>query len=279
MTLQQLAEALDARVLAGDIIDAFNEYAADNCVTLSGPHDITHSKAQKLEALRWYFSNVATVNRIERLGLRHNGDHVTDSQFVFEFTSANGTPLRYDEIIRRTWQGDKVVEEYYLLNQTLGETEITEAAPKKKASKTVETPIAEVPAKAKAVPVKAAALAEAPAKKAPAKAKAAPAKAAALAEAPAKKAPVKKETAAADDLTLIEGIGPKIAELFVANGISTFAALAAAKPDALRDILAKGGKRYQIHNPETWPQQGALARDGKMDDLKKLQDKLNAGKK
>jgi predicted flap endonuclease-1-like 5' DNA nuclease len=247
MTLQQLVEALDARVLAGDIIDAFNDYAADNCVTLSGPHDITHSKAQKLEALRWYFGNVASISSIQRLGLRHTGDNVTDSQFVFEFISTNGTPLRYDEIIRRTWQGDKVVEEYYLLNQTLGETETVAAKPQKKAAKATAKTAVTAPA-------------EAPA-------------------APAKKAPAKKKAAAADDLTIVEGIGPKIAELFIANGISTFAELAAAKPATLRDILAKGGKRYQIHNPETWPQQGALARDGKMDELKQLQDKLNAGKK
>ncbi len=106
------------------------------------------------------------------------------------------------------------------------------------------------------------------------------------------KAPVAKvETAAApkaapkaakagskgDDLTKIEGIGPKIAGLLIADGIVTFANLADAKTEKLAEILKAAGPRYSIHKPDTWPQQAALARDGKFDELKKLQDELDGG--
>lgn len=33
-----------------------------------------------------------------------------------------------------------------------------------------------------------------------------------------------------------------------------------------------------MHDPTTWPDQAALARDGKWDELKKWQDELNKGK-
>ena len=46
---------------------ALDAFAADNCVTLSNPQDKTQTKAQKLEILRWFFQNIASVNRIERL--------------------------------------------------------------------------------------------------------------------------------------------------------------------------------------------------------------------
>ena len=44
-------------------------------------------------------------------------------------------------------------------------------------------------------------------------------------------------------------------------------------------VLEKAGKRYQIHDPKTWPQQSKLAAAGQWDKLQKLQDKLNGGKK
>jgi small subunit ribosomal protein S20 len=115
--------------------------------------------------------------------------------------------------------------------------------------------------------------ATAKAKKAPAVAKKAPA-----AKAAAKPAAAKKAAAKGDKLTTIEGIGPKIAELLTADGIASFADLADAKVEKLSEILAAAGSRYTMHKPDTWPQQAALARDGKMDELKALQDKLDGGK-
>ncbi len=108
------------------------------------------------------------------------------------------------------------------------------------------------------------------------KAKAAPAKKPTAKAKPAAKA--KTTTGKADKLTLIEGIGPKIAELLTNDGIVTFADLADAKVEKLSEILAAAGSRYTMHKPDTWPQQSALARDGKMDELKALQDKLDGGK-
>jgi|LakWasM111_LOW13_FD_contig_123_4888_length_753_multi_5_in_0_out_2_1 large subunit ribosomal protein L21 len=81
-----------------------------------------------------------------------------------------------------------------------------------------------------------------------------------------------------DDLTIVEGIGPKIADLLIADGIVTFADLASAKVEAIAAILEKAGSRFSTHKPDTWPQQAALARDGKMDELKALQDALDGGK-
>jgi large subunit ribosomal protein L17 len=83
----------------------------------------------------------------------------------------------------------------------------------------------------------------------------------------------------AEDLVIVEGIGPKISELLKAAGIGNFAALAAAKPEAIKEILQKGGSRYATADPSSWPEQAALARDNKWPELKALQDKLDGGKK
>ena len=83
----------------------------------------------------------------------------------------------------------------------------------------------------------------------------------------------------ANDLTAIEGIGPKISELFKDNGIKTFADLAKLTAPQMRTILDKGGSRFRIANPETWAEQAMLASNNKWTDLKKLQSELSGGVK
>ena len=96
-------------------------------------------------------------------------------------------------------------------------------------------------------------------------------------EAP-KKAPAKKAAAKGDDLKKIEGIGPKIAEILGNAGIDTFAKLAGSKADDIRAILEEAGNRYKAFDPTTWPEQAQLAADGKWDELKELQDRLDGGR-
>ena len=91
------------------------------------------------------------------------------------------------------------------------------------------------------------------------------------------KKPVKKKEV--DDLSKIEGIGPKISELLQEAGIKTFAQLASTKSEKISEILAEAGSRYKSHDPTTWPKQAKLAADEKWDDLKKLQDELKGGRK
>ena len=94
----------------------------------------------------------------------------------------------------------------------------------------------------------------------------------------AAEAPAAAESAAGDDLTLIEGIGPKIAELLNNAGITTFAQLADAEDETVQQVLTEAGPRFNIHDATTWNEQAALARDGKLDELKELQDRLKGGK-
>ncbi len=80
-----------------------------------------------------------------------------------------------------------------------------------------------------------------------------------------------------DDLKKIEGVGPKIAEIFNAAGINTYAELAATSVDKLSEILAEAGSRYASKNPGTWPEQAKLAAEGNWEVLKELQEKLKGG--
>ena len=84
--------------------------------------------------------------------------------------------------------------------------------------------------------------------------------------------------AVTDDLTKIEGIGKKVAELLVAADISIFEELAKSTPKKLKGILEAAGNKFKIHDPASWPKQSKLAAAGKWPELKKLQIELKGGK-
>ncbi|MEZ4645217.1 MAG: helix-hairpin-helix domain-containing protein [Chloroflexota bacterium] len=81
-----------------------------------------------------------------------------------------------------------------------------------------------------------------------------------------------------DDLTKIEGIGPKISELLSNAGILTFAQLAATDLAQISQILEDAGPRFQLADPSTWAQQASLAAAGNWEALAIFQDELKGGR-
>ena len=84
------------------------------------------------------------------------------------------------------------------------------------------------------------------------------------------------ESEAGDDLTMIEGIGPKAAALLTSKGITTFDELANTDVKVLRSTLNRG--RMGFVDPTTWPDQAKLAAAGQMDELRAMQAQLKGGK-
>jgi predicted flap endonuclease-1-like 5' DNA nuclease len=66
--------------------------------------------------------------------------------------------------------------------------------------------------------------------------------------------PVAESSSEPDDLTQVDGIGPKSAEILAAAGIDTFAKLAAMSEDAIVETIRKGGGRKSA-SMNTWAKQ------------------------
>jgi large subunit ribosomal protein L17 len=79
-----------------------------------------------------------------------------------------------------------------------------------------------------------------------------------------------KADKAGDDLTIVEGIGPKIAEVLAAAGIATYAELAKTDAEKVKEILTEAGSNFNTADPTTWAEQAQLAADGKFEELEKL---------
>ncbi|UBM58308.1 DivIVA domain-containing protein [Marinilongibacter aquaticus] len=82
-----------------------------------------------------------------------------------------------------------------------------------------------------------------------------------------------------NDLTIIEGIGPKIAELLHAHEIESFRDLITTPVYKLKDILNEAGSHFAMHDPSTWAEQARLAEDGQWEKLDVLKDQLQGGRK
>jgi predicted flap endonuclease-1-like 5' DNA nuclease len=80
-----------------------------------------------------------------------------------------------------------------------------------------------------------------------------------------------------DDLTVIEGIGPKISAVLQAAGITSYSQLAQTDQERLEVILKNANLR--LANPGTWVEQARLAAAGDWDGLAELQNRLKGGRR
>jgi predicted flap endonuclease-1-like 5' DNA nuclease len=80
-----------------------------------------------------------------------------------------------------------------------------------------------------------------------------------------------------DDLEVIEGIGPKISDLFHKAGIHMFWELEKTPVTRMQEILDAAGPHFKLAVPASWAQQSGLAAANRWAELKTLQDALSAG--
>lgn len=66
-----------------------------------------------------------------------------------------------------------------------------------------------------------------------------------------------------DDLTTIDGIGPKVASILNQAGITTFHRLAATPVNDIKNILEKAGPIYKAMDPTSWKKQANSLINGK----------------
>lgn len=83
---------------------------------------------------------------------------------------------------------------------------------------------------------------------------------------------------AKDDLKMVEGIGPKIAEHLGKHGMKTWSDVATAKPEQLKQLLSEAGDRFQLHDPSSWPKQCRLMVEDRWEELRKYQRKLSSAR-
>lgn len=82
-------------------------------------------------------------------------------------------------------------------------------------------------------------------------------------------------TVTLDDLTVVEGIGPKIAELCNGIAVTTWRQLADTEVSELQSMLKAAGSRFKMHEPGSWPRQAELLATGRWDEFMQLAAKVD----
>lgn len=96
--------------------------------------------------------------------------------------------------------------------------------------------------------------------------------------APKARAAKKATKAEGDNLTVIEGIGPKTQAALNNSGITTYAQIASASAEDLHRIVKVENNVQIVGDAATWPKQAQYLVDGDAEGLKAYQDKLVGGR-
>lgn len=109
---KERVEALDQQVLEGKILDAVNAFFHPDVVTKEGNGTETHGLKDKVEKLQEFFQGISSVNEIA-LHSQTVSDDVTMSEFTFDLTQKDGSPILWNEVLKRKWKDGLVIEERY----------------------------------------------------------------------------------------------------------------------------------------------------------------------
>ena len=114
MNLKNQVQQMDAVVSKGALVQALKTYFADEATTSDYGNTTTTGKAEMVAKMEGFAGAIAKVNGIT---LHHTivGDHVSASEFTFDFDMKDGSKIYWHEIIRRVWneEGKVISEEYF----------------------------------------------------------------------------------------------------------------------------------------------------------------------
>jgi ketosteroid isomerase-like protein len=112
MPTQQRVERLIATVERHALVEAIDEFYADNVVMQENGHPPTVGKAANRERERGFLASVARFHEVRALSALVHGDRAV-IHWIFDYTGTDGGRYRLDQLAWQRWEGDRVVEERF----------------------------------------------------------------------------------------------------------------------------------------------------------------------
>jgi rhodanese-related sulfurtransferase/ketosteroid isomerase-like protein len=112
LSTRQRVEQLISYVQEGKIIDAMNEFYADDVVMQENGNAPTVGKAANLEREEGFVGAVAQVHENRATSVLVDGDSAA-IHWVFDFTNKAGQRIRLDQIAQQTWRDGHIVQERF----------------------------------------------------------------------------------------------------------------------------------------------------------------------
>ncbi len=113
MDINEQVKAFDAMTAKGEILEALAEFYDAACTfTEVNTGDSRASRQAQHDHLSAFFSTLKGFNSAILHSSAASGD-VSLSEWTFDMTAGDGTPVVWNEVLIRHWKNGKVVEEKF----------------------------------------------------------------------------------------------------------------------------------------------------------------------
>jgi len=110
--LATLDQKVNAAILAGKAMEAFDEYYADDVVMQDNADAPWLGKKFNRERELQFFGSIETLHEL-KLVSSAVGDDISFSEWIFDLTFKGGTHARQEQVAVRRWNNGKVVSERF----------------------------------------------------------------------------------------------------------------------------------------------------------------------
>jgi len=115
ITLQDRLEDLFSYIREGRILDAINEFYAEDAVMQENNLPPTVGREANLEREKQFLSTVKEWQRFD-VTAKGVGEDVTFYETVMDWIATDGTPVHVEQVVVAKWQDGKIINERYYHN-------------------------------------------------------------------------------------------------------------------------------------------------------------------
>lgn len=115
MDVSALDRELNDMVLAGQALDAFEKFYADDCVMIEGSGQTFEGKDVNRKREQDFFASVEEVHAFELIGSATEGDR-SYSEWLMDVTLKGAGRVKMEQVSARTWANGQVTRERFYYN-------------------------------------------------------------------------------------------------------------------------------------------------------------------
>jgi ketosteroid isomerase-like protein len=115
-SVEQLDKQLNDDVLSGKIMEAFEQYYADDVVMQENSEEPRKGKAENRKAEEQFMASVEAFNGASVKASALNGN-VTFSEWEMDITFKGGNRVKMSQVAVRQWKNGKIAHERFFYNK------------------------------------------------------------------------------------------------------------------------------------------------------------------
>lgn len=112
VNLENRLEDLFSYIRDGRILDALNDFYAEDTVMQENTQPPTVGRAANLEREQQFLNTVKEWKRFDVIA-KGIGDNVTFYETVMDWVATDGTPVHVEQVVVAKWQDGRIIHERY----------------------------------------------------------------------------------------------------------------------------------------------------------------------